>query len=94
MPPVTLGPGASTDIEVTFTQGAGAGRFSGILGIDSDDFDEWATWTGTSFAAPVVVAALAREMATTNCSAADAVDRVIRAPHLARLPNMGTIVNF
>ncbi len=65
-----------------------------INGIDSDDFDEWATWSGTSFASPVVVAALAREMATTNCSATDAVDRVIRAPHLARLPNMGTIVNF
>ncbi len=65
-----------------------------INGIDSDDFDEWATWTGTSFAAPVVVAALAREMVTTDCTAAEAVERVVRAPHLARLPNMGTIVNF
>ncbi len=65
-----------------------------INGIDSDDFDDWATWSGTSFAAPVVVAALAREMVATNCSARQAVDRVIRAPHLARLPNMGTIVNL
>ena len=24
-----------------------------INGIDSDDFDQWATWSGTSFAAPV-----------------------------------------
>jgi subtilisin family serine protease len=65
-----------------------------INGVDADDFDQWATWSGTSFAAPVVVAALAREMATTNCSGSEAVDRVVRAPHLARLPNMGTIVNY
>ena len=65
-----------------------------INGIDSDDFDEWATWSGTSFAAPVVVAALAREMATTSCTAVEAVDRVVHAPHLARLVNMGTIVNY
>ncbi|HSP27896.1 MAG TPA: S8/S53 family peptidase [Ilumatobacteraceae bacterium] len=73
-------------------------KFNGALprinGIDSDDFDQWATWSGTSFAAPVVVAALAREMVTTGCSAAEAVEWVVRAPHLARLPNMGTIVNF
>jgi hypothetical protein len=73
-------------------------RFDGDLprinGIDSDDFDQWATWSGTSFSAPVVVAALAREMVTTKCSAAEAVERVVRAPHLARLPNMGTIVNY
>lgn len=65
-----------------------------INGLDSDDFVQWATWSGTSFAAPVVVAALAREMVTTSCTAAEAVDRVVRAPHLARLPYMGTIVNF
>ena len=64
-----------------------------INGIDADDFDQWATWSGTSFAAPVVVAALAREM-MDGCTARQAVDRVVRAPHLARLPYMGTIVNF
>ena len=73
-------------------------RFDGatppINGIDTDDFVQWATWSGTSFAAPVVVAALAREMVTTSCSAAEAVKRVVRAPHLARLAFMGTIVNF
>jgi hypothetical protein len=41
-----------------------------------------------------VVAALAREMATTNCSATEAVERVVHASHLARLPHMGTIVNY
>ncbi len=65
-----------------------------INGIDADNFKGWATWSGTSFAAPVVVSALAREMATTGCSAKEAVDRIIRAPHLARFPNMGTIVNY
>ena len=50
--------------------------------------------SGTSFAAPVVVAALAPEMVTTSCSATEAVERVVRAPHLARLPYMGTIVNY
>ena len=73
-------------------------RFNGALppinGIDADDFDQWATWTGTSFAAPVVVAALAREIVTTGCTAEQAVERVVRAPHLARLPYMGTVVNF
>jgi len=64
-----------------------------INGLDPDDFDEWATWSGTSFAAPVVVAALAREM-VDGCTAPQAVERVVRAAHLARLPNMGTIVNY
>ena len=64
-----------------------------INGLDPDDFDEWATWSGTSFAAPVVVAALAREM-VGGCTAPQAVERVVRAAHLARLPNMGTIVNY
>ena len=27
-----------------------------INGLDPDDFTQWATWSGTSFAAPVVVA--------------------------------------
>lgn len=70
------------------------GALPPINGLDADDFDEWATWSGTSFAAPVVVAALAREMVTTGCSAKQAVDRVVRAPYLARLPYMGTVVNY
>jgi Subtilase family len=66
-----------------------------INGVDPDNFEQWATWSGTSFAAPVVVAALARDMQTTpGASARPAVDRTIRAPHLVRFPNMGTIVNY
>jgi hypothetical protein len=65
-----------------------------INGLDSDDFAQWATWSGTSFAAPVVVAALAREMITGQCTAVEAVERLVNAPHLARLPLMGTVVNY
>jgi len=71
------------------------GALPPINGVDTDNFVQWATWSGTSFAAPVVVAALARDMPTgPNPSARHAVERVIRAPHLARFPNMGTIVNY
>jgi subtilisin family serine protease len=70
------------------------GALPTVNGMDADEFASWATWSGTSFAAPVVVAALAREMATTGCPAGTAVDRVVRANHLARLPSMGTIVNL
>lgn len=61
--------------------------------LDPDHFAAWATWSGTSFAAPVVVAALAREMVLGDCDAAAAVRRVIRAPHLLRIPCLGTVVN-
>jgi hypothetical protein len=56
-------------------------------------FDGWALWSGTSFAAPVVVGALAATMAAVGCSAAEAVNRVIDAPALMRIPYLGTVVN-
>jgi hypothetical protein len=62
-------------------------------GTDPDDFAEWATWSGTSFAAPVVVAALAREL-QAGASPADAVARVVDAPGLLRIPDLGAIVNL
>lgn len=62
--------------------------------LDPDDFAAWARWSGTSFSAPVVVAALAREMVLGTCTAAVAVDRVIRGPHLLRIPCLGTVVNI
>ncbi len=61
--------------------------------VDPDDFAAWATWSGTSFAAPMVVAALAREMVIGACGAELAVDRVVRAPQLLRMPCLGTVVN-
>jgi subtilisin family serine protease len=61
---------------------------------DPDHFRSWATWSGTSFAAPVVVAALAREMRLSGVSAAEAVKMVIDAPGLFRVPDLGTVVNL
>jgi hypothetical protein len=61
---------------------------------DADRFREWAAWSGTSFAAPVVVAALAREMVLRDCPAETAVEAVVRAPELLRLPCLGTVVGL
>jgi hypothetical protein len=60
---------------------------------DPDDYSGWACWSGTSFAAPVVVGALAREMAASGVSATDAVARLIDNPALFRIPGLGTVVN-
>ncbi len=60
---------------------------------DPDQFKGWAYWSGTSFAAPVVVAALSREMVRAGCNAKEAVARVIDAPGLFRLAGLGTVVN-
>ncbi len=56
-------------------------------------FTGWAAWSGTSFAAPAVVGALAARMIATQCTAVEAVRDVIDAPHLMRWPGLGTIVN-
>jgi Subtilase family len=76
------------------------GAFPTMNTFDPDHFNGWAEWSGTSFAVPVVVAAVARELVcgrgpeNSNLDAATAVDRVVRAPHLARLPCLGTVVNI
>ncbi|MEY2522097.1 MAG: hypothetical protein QOJ66_662 [Ilumatobacteraceae bacterium] len=62
-------------------------------GRDIDRFKAWATWSGTSFAAPTVIGALVREMRASNCTPKDAVARLIDAPWLGRIPGLGTIVN-
>ena len=64
-----------------------------VDGEDIDKFSGWAVWTGTSFAAPVVAAALMREIALTNCTAKEAVAALIDAPGLFRYPGLGTVVN-
>jgi subtilisin family serine protease len=61
---------------------------------DPDEFEEWARWSGTSFAAPIVTAALLRTMALTGCTAKEAVTAVIDAPGLHRMPGLGTVVNL
>jgi subtilisin family serine protease len=76
------------------------GNFPTINSYDPDCFTGWAEWSGTSFAAPVVVAAVARELVCgrsatgSNLDAVKAVDRVVRAPHLTRLPCLGTVINI
>jgi len=61
---------------------------------DPDRYEQWARWTGTSFAAPVVAAALLRQMAVAGGTAEDAVDRVVRSEGLFRIPGLGTVVNL
>ena len=63
-------------------------------GVDPDHFVTWARWSGTSFAAPVVVAALARQMLTYGVGAQEAVRRVVDDPCLLKIPDLGTVVNL
>jgi subtilisin family serine protease len=62
--------------------------------IDPDHFTNWARWSGTSFAAPIVAAALAREMLTRAVDASEAVRRVVDQPGLLKLPGLGTVINI
>ncbi|MGI8926207.1 MAG: S8 family serine peptidase [Tepidiformaceae bacterium] len=69
------------------------GSLPPAAGGDPDHFTGWARWSGTSFAAPAVVAALARDMALTGGTARQAVARIIDDPGLFRIPGLGTVVN-
>jgi hypothetical protein len=59
---------------------------------DPDDFHGWATWSGTSFAAPRVVAALAQRVATGS-TPQQAVEELIEDASLPRKPMLGTVVH-
>jgi len=61
--------------------------------VDPDKFEGWATWSGTSFAGPVVVAAIGREMVLGACNAKRAANRVVYAPYALRIRCLGTVVN-
>jgi subtilisin family serine protease len=62
---------------------------------DPDEFQGWAIWSGTSFSAPVVVGNLARlMMADTAMNGHAAVRRLLDAPAVMRIPNLGVVVNF
>ena len=60
---------------------------------DIDHFAGWAMWSGTSFATPAVVGALAEIVEMYECSARDAVSMLIHRPGLFRIPDYGVVVN-
>jgi Subtilase family len=60
---------------------------------DIDDFAGWAMWSGTSFATPTVVGALAEIVEACDCPARIAVDKLLRRPGLYRMPDYGIVVN-
>jgi subtilisin family serine protease len=62
-----------------------------VDGVDSDQFRGWATWSGTSFAAPRVVAALAERIGGAR-SPQQAVRDLIAKRGLPTKPMLGTVV--
>ncbi len=50
-------------------------------------------WSGTSFATPTVVGALAEIVEACDCPARIAVDKLLRRPGLYRMPDYGIVVN-
>ena len=60
----------------------------------SADFRGWAKWSGTSFAAPIVAAAIAREASLYGISSKAAADRVVHDKRLYRMPGLGTVINM
>ena len=81
------------DIISTFFENCLSGGGAVPSDSDLDDFKGWARWSGTSFSAPIVVAALARHMMSHGASAKDAVKAVLHDPGLFRFPGLGTVVN-
>ncbi len=63
-----------------------------VDGMDVDRFGGWAVWSGTSFAAPRVVAALAAHMVEENTSAGKALAALIEHESVERRPMLGAVV--
>jgi hypothetical protein len=66
--------------------------FTGTDTADAADLAEWVCWSGTSFSAPIVVGALAEQM-RLGLTNTEAVERLIDAPALLRMPSLGTVVD-
>jgi hypothetical protein len=79
-----------TDVISLFFEGFN-GAEPDVGGVDIDDFGGWARWSGTSFAAPRVVAALALQL-QAGASAADAVHNLIGDKQAETRPMLGTVV--
>jgi subtilisin family serine protease len=55
-------------------------------------FQEWARWSGTSFAAPKVAGVIAQEMYLNQVSAREAWQR-LSTPDRLRIPGLGVVFN-
>ncbi|RKS68713.1 subtilase family protein [Actinomadura pelletieri DSM 43383] len=71
-------------------------RFDGtrppVNGVDPDLFEGYATWSGTSFAAPVVAGRIAGLAAAEDVDAVTAADRVLDPAGRPVLPDLGVVV--
>ncbi|HEY7488807.1 MAG TPA: S8 family serine peptidase [Streptosporangiaceae bacterium] len=71
-------------------------RFDGtrprVNGLDPDAFEGYATWSGTSFAAPAVAGAIAAVAAADGLPAVVAADRVLTPVVRPSRPDLGVVV--
>jgi subtilisin family serine protease len=71
-------------------------RFDGVLpmlgGLDPDEFRGYATWSGTSFAAPAVAGAIAAVAGHENIPSVTAADRVLDPATRPSRPDLGVVV--
>ena len=82
---------AGVDVISIFFEGFN-GAEPPVGNLDPDDFAGWARWSGTSFAAPRVVAALV-QLVAQGVSPHDAVAQLVDDASLPRRPMLGTVVN-
>ncbi|MFA1545757.1 S8 family peptidase [Actinomadura chokoriensis] len=69
------------------------GKRGPVQGIDPDLFQGYATWSGTSFAAPVVAGRIAGRAAADGVDAVTAADRVLDPGSHPALADLGVVVD-
>lgn len=69
------------------------GRQPAVGDVDPDRFERYATWSGTSFAAPRVAGAIAALAGQAGRSAADAADDVLEPTARRSMPDLGVFVD-